>query len=77
MGMFDTVRFYCPECDAEKEVQSKAGPCRLITYEYRDVPRAIAESLEGEVFTCGDCGTRFEIGEYREPEGVRMEARRV
>lgn len=77
MGMFDTVRFYCPACGAPNEAQSKAGPCALVTYEYRDVPRAIAESLEGEVLTCHNCNTRFEVGERREPEGVRMETRRV
>lgn len=77
MGMYDTVRFFCPECDAAVDLQSKAGPCTLKDYSYREVPHGIAESLQGRIFTCAACRTGFTVHLYVPQDGVRMEPRRV
>jgi transposase-like protein len=59
MGLFDTVNFTCPHCGKTTGVQSKAGPCDLITYDERDVPLAIAAALGDERETCEHCDRDF------------------
>ena len=57
MGMFDTVKFKCPECGAELELQSKAGECVLHEYHYKAVPPEIAIDLDGRNVLCEHCFT--------------------
>ena len=56
MGMYDMVRLRCPHCKKLVEFQSKAGECRLHVYNEVQVPVAVAESIDGEVAQCKQCG---------------------
>lgn len=55
MGMYDSVRVVCPNCESSLEFQSKAGECRLKEYELDNVPPSIAGDLIGESVYCR-CG---------------------
>lgn len=62
MGMFDTVRFKCPNCKKrEIEVQSKAGDCLLADYCQEKVPQDIAKDIEGEESYCQICHTTWRV----------------
>lgn len=74
MGMFDSVYVKCPNCETEMEFQSKAGDCQMQGFDYRAVPVAIAEHLDGKVLTCRSCNHDILI-ELAEP--IRKVAMRV
>jgi transcription elongation factor Elf1 len=61
MGSFDSVVVACPKCTSEIEIQSKAGACILKVYNFDNVPKRIARSIEGGVEKCDECGTKFKI----------------
>lgn len=61
MGLFDSVFFDCRKCGENIEVQSKAGECELKRYRNDNVPTDIAVSIKGEVITCENCGSVYEI----------------
>jgi transcription elongation factor Elf1 len=69
MGMFDTVRFDCPRCDAPVEVQSKAAECTLTDFYSLTpfdasvvVPDRVAEDVKGRFVRCDDCEATFKVG---------------
>lgn len=45
MGMFDSLYVECSKCHEQIEFQSKAGACRLDSYNLSDCPPAIAGDL--------------------------------
>lgn len=55
MGMFDEVGIRCPKCKHYNYIQSKAGPCHLITYSYDDVPDEVAQDISGSIISCECC----------------------
>jgi hypothetical protein len=56
MGMFDTVFAPCPRCkDGEITVQTKAGECYLERIPLHSVPLAIADDIDGQWMSCGNC----------------------
>lgn len=61
MGMFDTVRFECPNCGTVIEEQSKAGDLNCDEFPATAVPAAIAASLDGEVVSCSQCFKHWRI----------------
>jgi len=61
MGMYDEVIVNCPVCREEVAVQSKAGPCELITYRGNNVPASIAEDINGEYQDCTECKQSFQV----------------
>lgn len=63
MGMSDSVIANCPECSAEIEFQSKAGPCNMYRYHSTSVPAEIAVDLNEEYQTerCEGCGTEVRL----------------
>ena len=65
MGMYDEVRFQCPNCRVFNTVQSKAGPCKLKSYALERAPLAVVADLEGDgkrgQLRCDHCGVRLEI----------------
>ena len=61
MGLFDSVRFECPECGERMSVQSKAGDCILKDYDSEAVPLNIAGDILGEVHCCQHCWSMFEV----------------
>ena len=56
MGMFDSVRVNCPECNNMVEFQSKAGACDLIDYNLYNAPSSILGDLHNESVACHKCG---------------------
>ena len=73
MGLFDTVNFWCPQCRAKIEVQSKAGSCLLAEIDERQVPLDIAADIEGEEAWCKDCDGPFEVvRDERPPTTIGM-----
>ena len=42
MGMFDSIKFNCPNCGEELEAQSKSGACILGVYPPTEVPLDVA-----------------------------------
>ena len=61
MGMFDSIYVSCPTCDEQIEFQSKAGPCDLKRYHYKNVPAAIAMSISGETEICKYCNDKVTL----------------
>jgi transcription elongation factor Elf1 len=61
MGMFDRVYVNCPHCDAEIELQSKAGERQMNTYSADDVPMEIASSFVQSPEFCESCNKPFGI----------------
>lgn len=63
MGMFDTVRFRCPNCpEGMVDVQSKGGPCSLYEYEFGTEyiePGVLAGLDDGFDWDCDSCGKKF------------------
>jgi transcription elongation factor Elf1 len=66
MGMFDEVRFTCPECGNDIEVHSKAGECLLIKYYPDEVPYIIAKDIDKKRAKCGSCETVFTVESFEE-----------
>lgn len=61
MGMYDSVRFKCPECGGEVEAQSKAGECVLGDFPPDHVPAVIAADVIGDSVYCGTCHTLYTV----------------
>ena len=61
MGLYDTVTFECPKCQALIHRQSKAGACKLHEHGQSHVPSAIAASLLGDDIPCYACGGVFVV----------------
>lgn len=57
MGCFDEVFMPCPACTGTILFQSKAGPCAMLRYDYREVPAAVAADISDG--TCDECGRTF------------------
>lgn len=60
MGMFDTVEWQCPKCNATNMTQTKAGTCELGHYHLGNgLPPSMAQDMakykDGE--KCKNCGT--------------------
>jgi transcription elongation factor Elf1 len=73
MGLFDTVNFTCPDCGSNVEVQSKAGQCCLADISESEVPKTIAEDINGKIVACNECEKVFTVGKIEEPvETVKM-----
>ncbi len=68
MGMFDTVRFTCPQCGGEIRMQSKGGPCILATFDAEDCHPGVAADLDDDV-TCAGCNKRWRV---RKPDYVEV-----
>jgi transcription elongation factor Elf1 len=61
MGMYDTILFNCPACNAEIQEQSKAGKCIMKTYSADSIPLNIAMDIDGNDLLCHECGKHFKI----------------
>ena len=61
MGVYDTVRFSCPICGKDFDLQSKAGDCELKLYRMYDAPQRVLTDLVGESHTCTQCSTPLTI----------------
>lgn len=61
MGCFDTLKVRCPACGTAIEFQSKAGDCRMRTYNRRNVPPEIAGALDGAIEECSKCERGVEL----------------
>lgn len=59
MSCYVTVNIPCAYCEELVEFQSKAGDEESDTYNYLDVPLAIAKALNGMSHRCGWCGARL------------------
>ena len=60
MGMFDTVHLICPKGHKYK-LQTKTGPCQLLSIKQDTVPLDIAGSLDGHEIHCEECNEDYEI----------------
>lgn len=74
MGMFDTVRFKCPNCGEFVEYQSKAGRCMLNLYDEDAVPPEIARDLHGDIDDCYHCGQEMVLKVQHPIQSVVMQA---
>ena len=61
MGMFDTVKFECPNCHKPIDIQSKAGICGLNDYRWTKVPIAIVADMMGDRPICEHCQSKLVI----------------
>lgn len=61
MGMFDSIIFFCPDCNTEIEEQSKSGDCLLKNYHHKSVPANIAMDIVDNTVICPSCKKRFII----------------
>lgn len=59
MGMFDTIKFHCPNCGNEIEEQTKAGGCMLETFSSNKVPTEIAVQMAGDRIRCDMCHREY------------------
>ncbi len=60
MGVFNTIGFTCPRCDAVLEAQSKVdGGCS--NYSSNEVPPAIAADIEGDTLYCEACHEHYSV----------------
>jgi transcription elongation factor Elf1 len=57
MGMFDTVKFNCPQCGADQSIQSKAGPCWMEQFTVHDAPEEVMRDLFQQHVACSNCNT--------------------
>lgn len=72
MGLYTWVSQYC--CNQELQFQSKAGPKEWGEWELSEVPKDVANDINGDTQTCGECGARYEIRKVlRERDTVPME----
>lgn len=55
MGLYNSIYFACPRCDARLEAQSKAGDTECSTFESNEVPVVIAKDIENETLHCEAC----------------------
>jgi hypothetical protein len=62
MGMFDTITFRCPNCDAELSAQSKSGECLLNSYDRHAVPLSVAYDCNRHTPILCDCGKSYSFG---------------
>lgn len=60
MGMFDTVFFKCPTCNAELEEQTKSGECLLRRYHQSSVPVVAVSGLDNKIY-CDNCQSQFKV----------------
>ena len=72
MGMFDSVRAYCPDCGAMLSFQSKVGECSLQEFSADAVPANIAVDIEGDVLACDKCLKVWRITTQQVPPTVKM-----
>lgn len=72
MGIFDTVYFKCPKCDAEIEEQTKAGDCGMRSYNCDSVPHEIGHDLVGIEIRCLECETLFQVVEIKPIKSMKL-----
>jgi hypothetical protein len=64
MGMFDTVFFRCPKCDALIEEQSKGADEPMIrAFVFPNVPDDVMSGLSNPI-CCPKCSTKLKINSY-------------
>lgn len=56
MGMFDTIKFNCPNCNTELNTQSKSGGCTLGVYPASDCPIDVALDANRHAPVICKCG---------------------
>lgn len=61
MGVFDTIKFNCPDCKRSIEVQVKDCLAMFNTYSNMSVPIRLVSDPIGEKIKCS-CGKRFTVG---------------
>ena len=61
MGMFDTVKFKCPNCGHAIKEQTKVGDLRCRVYPQYEVPVNIAVCLDRDSLVCDHCSTQYYI----------------
>lgn len=78
MGMFDIIRFTCPNCNKAIEEQSKAGKCLLYDYNQDAVPLQIAGDILNAELHCENCKETFVVvaSDYFPPPDIKMELRK-
>lgn len=59
MGLFDTILYNCPRCDAELDEQFKPGD--MATYHLEDAPAHVASQLGGWTRSCYVCHGTYHI----------------
>ena len=72
MGMYDTVTFTCPRCEAQLENQSKAGDCTLQRFDQDSVPVVIAEDIREDTVYCETCQRSWTVALLEPITTVRM-----
>lgn len=62
MGMFDSIRGKCPNCNKNVEIQTKLGECLLREYNLDKLPVDIATAIawkKNYIETCEHCNSKF------------------
>ncbi len=74
MGMFDRIFFPCPNCGDLIEAQSKSGDCNGDEYDYRKVPKDVAEDANRHApYGCKGCGNHYSLRERPPSELIEFE----
>lgn len=66
MGLFDTVNVICPHCGEKNDLQSKAGECFMMHYDFENAPVGILDDLTGP-HQCTGCQHEFLIKLVQKP----------
>ena len=61
MGMFDSVRVKCPNCNNELEFQSKSGPCILESFDGEKIHLMVAIGCNEDIILCRKCKKKVQI----------------
>lgn len=68
MGLFDEVCFWCPECDSQMSIQSKAAEDPYMnTYDLKGAPTNVLNDVLNRPEKCGICGEWVVLHDPRFP----------
>jgi hypothetical protein len=71
MGLYNTVVFNCPRCDARITTQSKADD-GYTDFSADSVPVKTAMDILGEIVWCSGCDRDYKIVKLDTPETVHL-----
>ena len=58
MGMYDEIKWKCPDCHRKNYAQSKSGECVMAAYPMTAVPTFVAMDANRHPLVC-QCGSEF------------------
>lgn len=66
MGVYNTIKINCPNCDNILRFQTKSGSCILTEYHITNVPKRELRGIMGKERKCNNCGKNIKIKDLYE-----------